>query len=212
MRRWLLYIFLLLSAGLILIFYINELVGRKAAAYLSSDLSKLPHTKVAVLLGTSRYLSDGSKNLYFEYRMDAAAELYKSGKVEYILVSGDNRQENYNEPRAMLKALIERGVPENHVVMDYAGFRTLDSMVRAKEVFDQDSFIVVSQRFHNERAIYIALHKGIKAYGYNARDVDVAAGFMTRLREVLARTKMMLDLYVLRTQPHFLGEKVKIGQ
>lgn len=168
--------------------------------------------KVALLLGTSSHLINGNKNRYFEYRMDAAAELFHQHKVEYILVSGDNRQKNYNEPIAMQKALKSRGVPEENIVLDYAGFRTFDSMIRAKEVFGQSEFVVVSQKFHNERAVYIARHSSIDAYGYNARDVEASAGLKTRLREVLARVKMMLDLYVLNTEPHFLGEKIIIGE
>ncbi len=212
MKKWLTIAFIAIVAVAVMVIYFNHLVSVKARPFLTDDINEVKSKQVAVLLGTSRYLSNGNKNLYFEYRMDAAARLYDSGKVKYILVSGDNRQKNYNEPVAMKEALVKRGVPEDRIVLDYAGFRTLDSMVRAREVFDQNSFIVVSQKFHNERAVYIAHHKGIDAIGYNARDVEVAAGLKTRMREVLARTKMMLDLYLLRTQPHFLGEKVKIGE
>lgn len=165
-----------------------------------------------MVLGTSSHLINGNKNRYFEYRMDAAAELYHLKKVKYVLVSGDNRQKNYNEPIAMQKALKKRGVPEENIVLDYAGFRTFDSMIRAKEVFGQAEFVVVSQKFHNERAVYIARHSGIDVWGYNASDVEVSAGLKTKLREVLARAKMMLDLYVLNTEPHFLGEKIIIGE
>lgn len=196
---------------LILVFYFNYRVSSAVQSFVTSNVNDLETSHVAVLLGTSSHLSNGRKNLYFEYRMDAALELYRSKKVKYILVSGDNRKENYNEPVAMQEALIKRGIPEEDIVLDYAGFRTLDSMVRAKEVFGQKKFIVISQKFHNERAVYIARKKGIKAFGFNAPDVNVRAGLKTRLREYLARTKMMLDLYILGTQPHFLGEKVKIG-
>ncbi len=188
------------------------MVTTKTQPYLKDSIEEVESVKVAVLLGTSQFLSNGQKNQYFEFRMNAAAELYNAGKVGYILVSGDNRKSNYNEPVAMQNALIKRGIPEENIVLDYAGFRTLDSMVRAREVFGQKKFIVISQKFHNERAVYIARKKGIEAFGYNARDVEVRAGFKTRVREVLARTKMMLDLYILRTQPHFLGEEVKIGE
>ncbi len=197
---------------MVVVFYFNHVVSVKAEPYITDSLEEVKPAKVAVLLGTSQFLSNGQKNQYFEFRMNAAAELYNSGKVKYILVSGDNRQRNYNEPVAMQSALMKRGIPVENIVLDYAGFRTLDSMVRAREVFGQRGFVVVSQKFHNERAVFIAHKKGIEAYGYNARDVEVRAGFKTRIREVLARTKMMLDLYVLRTQPHFLGEEVKIGE
>ncbi len=187
-------------------------IQKSAEKHLFSSIENVPESKVAVLLGTSRYLSNGQRNLYFEYRMDAAAELHKAGKAEFILVSGDNSEKNYNEPVAMQEALIKRGIPKENIVLDYAGFRTLDSMVRAQKVFGQQKFIVVSQKFHNERAIFIARKRGIEAFGFNARDVNAAAGFKTKMREVLARAKMFLDLFVLNKQPKFLGEKVEVGK
>ncbi len=162
------------------------------------------------MLGTSFRGSNGTINRYFKYRLDAALELYKAGKVQYILVSGDNSEENYNEPRAMRDALVKNGVPVDKVILDYAGFRTLDSMVRAKEVFGVTDVIVVSQKFHNERAIYLGRKNDINAFGYNARDVDGAEGSRSKFREIGARVKMMLDIYVLHTQPKFLGEPVII--
>jgi SanA protein len=212
MKKWFYISMVFMAAMFVAVLYSNLAVSRGAAPYVKNRLAELPVQKVGVLLGTSQFLSNGHKNMYFEFRMNAAAELYNAGKVQYILVSGDNRKRNYNEPVAMQAALMKRGVPEDRIVLDYAGFRTLDSMVRAREVFGQTRFVVISQKFHNERAVFIARQKGIDAYGYNARDVQVSAGFKTRVREVLARTKMMLDLYILRTQPHFLGEEVKIGE
>ncbi len=195
----------------VLILAINQLVIARASPYVFDDPGELPHTKVAVLLGTSRYLTSGEENLYFKYRMDAAAELYRLSIVEHILVSGDNGTQAYNEPVAMRKALVERGIPEEDITLDYAGFRTLDSMLRAWKIFGQKKFIVVSQRFHNHRAVYIARNKGIDAVGYNARDVKQTAGIKTRAREYLARVKMMLDLYLLHTEPKYYGEEEKIG-
>lgn len=174
-------------------------------------LGELPNTKVALVLGTSEYLVGGGKNLYFTYRIEAAYQLYEAGKCTYFLVSGDNSNKNYNEPKRMRDALIEKGIPNEHIILDYAGFRTLDSVVRAKKVFGQDSILVVSQRFHNERAIYLAKHNKLYAFGYNAKDVKDYAGFKTHVREYLARVKMMLDLYILQTEPKFLGEKVEVG-
>ncbi|WP_417589361.1 SanA/YdcF family protein [Owenweeksia hongkongensis] len=212
MKKWLLVFATLSIAGILVLVYSYFAVEHYSSPLVFDDIEKLPATKVAVLLGTSSNLVNGGKNQYFENRMNAAAELYKSGKVEYLLVSGDNRQRNYNEPVAMQAALIKRSVPQDKIVLDYAGFRTLDSMVRAKRVFGQSKFIVVSQKFHNERAVYIAHHRGIDAVGFNAADVEIAAGFKTQLREVLARFKMMLDLYLLKTEPHFLGDKIVIGE
>ena len=141
--------------------------------------------------------------------IDAAVELYKAGKINYILISGDNRKEEYNEPEEMKKALMQKGVPEKSIYLDYAGFRTLDSVVRAKEVFGQTRLTIISQRFHNERAIYLAEKNGITAIGFNARDVDVYAGLKTNIRELFARVKMFIDLAIDK-QPHFLGEKYKL--
>lgn len=186
-------------------------VGNTAEDYIYRDVQKLPVCKVGVVLGTSSRLKGGSRNTYFEQRMNAAYKLLESNKVSYLLVSGDNRTLDYNEPQAMYDALVKRGVPKEKIIFDYAGFRTLDSMVRAKKVFGQQRFIVISQRFHNERAVYIARHFQIEAYAYDARDVETSAGFRTRLREMLARVKMILDLYILNTQPHFLGEEISIG-
>ena len=185
-------------------------VSSFAQPYISSTMDDLPAQKVGLMLGTSPRLSGGRPNLYFTYRVQAATDLYEQGKIEYILVSGDNRKKEYNEPRAMRDALIKKGISEDHIILDYAGFRTFDSMIRAEKVFGQDSFIVISQPFHNERAVFIARKSGIEAYGFNARDVDVAADFKTKLREVGARVKMILDIYVLHTEPKFLGDPVII--
>lgn len=212
MKKWLLIFAISCIAGMLVLVYSYFSVERYSSSLVFDDLNKLPSTKVAVLLGTSSNLVNGGKNQYFENRMNAAAELYESGKIEYLLVSGDNRQRNYNEPVAMQAALIKRGIPQDKIILDYAGFRTLDSMVRAKRVFGQSSFIVISQRFHNERAVYIAQHRDMNVVGFNAPDVNVSAGFKTQLREVLARFKMMLDLYILKTEPHFLGDKIVIGE
>ena len=180
-----------------------------ATPYLYEQLSEVPHRHAALLLGTSSNLRDGRPNLFFRYRIDAATALLHAGKVDKILVSGDNRHASYNEPQMMRRALLSRGVPDSLIVLDYAGFRTLDSVVRAKEVFGQSSFIVVSQRFHNERAVFIAGKHGIDAIGFNAADVRSLSGLKTRLREQLARVKVFVDLATHRG-PHFLGERVEM--
>jgi SanA protein len=135
-----------------------------------------------------------------------------AGKVDFLLVSGDNRTRRYNETRDMRRALIKLGVPPNRVVCDYAGFRTLDSIVRAEKVFGQASLTIVSQKFHNERAIFIAQHKGIDAIGFNAPGLVTPDSLVILFREQLARVKTILDVYVLDTPPKFLGEKISIGE
>ena len=181
-----------------------------ASAWVFDDVEKVPQNRVALVLGTSRRMADGRVNLYFKYRINAAVELYKAKKVDYLLLSGDNSLSYYNEPMDMKKALIEAGVPEKVIFLDYAGFRTLDSVVRANKVFGQSRYTVVSQPFHNKRAIFIARQYGIQAVGYNAKDVSTEIGFKTQVREVFARVNVFLDLYILFTQPKFLGESVKI--
>lgn len=174
------------------------------------DVVDVPHRKVGLVLGCSRRTTGGRPNPFFVNRMQAAADLYMAGKVDYLLVSGDNRTLRYNETRDMRKALLKLGVPANRVYSDYAGFRTLDSIVRAQRVFGQNSLTIVSQKFHNERAIFIALHKGIDAVGYNAREVAAGSTLVTRCREQLARVRTILDVYMLGTPPRFLGDKIKI--
>lgn len=176
---------------------------------LYSDIAKVPHNKVGLLLGTSKILKDGRINLYYKFRIDAAVALFKAGKVDFILVSGDNGQEGYDETTTMQNDLIAAGIPANKIFMDYAGFRTLDSILRAKEVFGQVSITVISQPFHNERAVFIANNKGIAAIGFNAEDVHINSGFKTQAREKFARVKMLLDL-AFNKQAKFYGDKIEI--
>lgn len=175
-----------------------------------SDLSRIPHRKVGVILGCSQRLSDGRANLFFKYRVLAAAKLFKAGKVDYVIVSGDNHVVGYDESSDMKAALAATGVPERRIYCDFAGFRTLVSMVRAKAVFGQTAIAVISQEFHSQRAIYIARHNGMDAIGFNARHVDAYNGFRTRLRELFARVKTVLDVTLLGTQPHFSGPRINI--
>lgn len=201
---------LLLASTAALLGY-SEWTVSDARHYTYDDVNAVPYNRVALVLGTSKYLIGGSPNHYFKYRIKAAAELYNNGKVDYILVSGDNATVQYNEPRQMRRALIQAGIPASAIYSDYAGFRTLDSIVRAKEVFGQARFTVVSQAFHNERAIFIARHFGIEAIGFNALDPSAYQGIRTRVREVFARLMGLLDLYVLDKGPKFLGEPIVIG-
>lgn len=170
-----------------------------------------PARKVGLVLGCARYLADGRENRYFRYRIDAAAALFHAGRVEFLLVSGDNHRKSVNEPEDMKAALMERGVPEDRIVCDYAGFRTFDSVVRARYVFELEEAIVISQDWHTRRAVYLAGPHGLDLYGYAARDVLRRAGLRTKAREQLARVKAFLDLHLLRTRPRFLGEPVPIG-
>jgi SanA protein len=187
-------------------------VARRNSPRLFDEVEALPHRPVGVVLGTTPLLRGGASNAYFDYRMEAAAEIFHAGKVDYLLLSGDNRARNYNEPRYMKNALLEQGVPEDRIYLDAAGLRTLDSVVRASRIFGQDAFTVISQEFQNRRALIIAEHFEIDAIGYNARDMQPTRGLRTKLREVFARARMLLDLYLLDTQPEVMGELVRIGR
>jgi SanA protein len=122
-------------------------------------------------------------------------------------VSGDNRAKEYNEPKHMFEALIKKGVPERAITLDYAGFRTLDSVVRCKKVFGQHKFIIVSQRFHVERALFIADKFGVDAIGFAAQDPWGHYSLKPRIREFFAKTKAIIDLYIIHKKPKFLGKK-----
>lgn len=185
-------------------------VSSFSRTYCTSDAKSLPHVHVGLVLGTSPKVMSGEQNLYYTHRIEAASRLYFQGIIDRILVSGDNRTIYYNEPIVMKADLLEAGIPEDCIHLDYAGLRTLDSMVRSKKVFGQDSIIVISQDFHNERAVYLARKNGIEAWGYNAEDVSLNSGFKTRIREYFARVKMMLDIYILHTQPRHLGDPIEI--
>ncbi len=176
---------------------------------LFDDSSEVPETAVGLVFGTTDRVN-GNENPYFRYRIDAAVRLWKEGKLKTLIVSGDNRSRYYNEPEKMKQDLVERGIPADRVVCDYAGLRTFDSVVRAKEIFGVSTIVVISQRFQNERAIYIAKANGMQAYGFNAQDVESRAGMKTNVREIGARVKMWLDVNFLDTRPIHLGEKIKL--
>ena len=187
------------------------LIGRASQGRTYSDVWLIPHRRVGLVLGCSKRLPDGRLNLFFQKRMEAAAELYRTGKVDYLLVSGDNHIRTYDEATDMKDSLVRAGVPPEKIYCDYAGFRTLDSVVRAKDVFGQTEITVISQDFHNRRAIFIAAHRGLDAIGFDAAEVDAYNSFKTRCREQLAKLATVVDVFVLQRQPRFLGPKLPIG-
>lgn len=187
----------------------NRQVNAATSGLLYTSVKDIPHNKVGLLLGTGKCLSSGYLNRYYKNRIEAAVALYKAGKIDFILVSGDNSRKDYDEPTTMKEDLIRQGIPEDKIFLDYAGFRTLDSVVRSNAIFGQTSITVISQEFHNQRALYIAKRKGITAVGYNAKDVGKQYGKYTRLRERLARVKMMLDL-TFGKKPKFYGDPIAI--
>lgn len=204
-------ILLLVILGVVALVATNYYIILKAKDNVYSNITELPKNKVGLLLGTSKYMVKGGVNPYYAYRIDAAVALFEAGKIDYILVSGDNGSAYYDEPTMFKDDLLKRGIPENRIVLDFAGFRTLDSVVRAKEVFGQNAFTIISQKFHNERAIYLANNFQIDAIAFNAKDVDNLYGLRTRGREYLARVKAAIDV-LFNVQPKFLGEKMPLEQ
>lgn len=203
----LLFAFSILS--LIALYGSDKLVKSNASDKVFESIEDIPHNKVGLLLGTIKTFQNGRVNKYYTHRINAAVKLFKAGKIDYILVSGDNSTKAYDEPTDFMNDLIDKGIPKNRIYLDYAGFRTLDSVIRAKEIFGQSSFTVISQKFHNERAIYIANKNDLNVVAFNAIDVNKAYGFKTQIREKFARVKMMLDL-VTGKDPKFLGESIVI--
>ena len=174
--------------------------------FVSASIDAVPHQRAAVVMGCVRTLSNGLNNLYFSRRIDAAAELYKAGKVDCLILSGDNHVKGYDEPSDMKESLAKAGVPADRIVCDYAGFRTLDTVVRAKKVFGADSFIIVSQPDHVRRAVFTARGFGCDAYGYAAKDVNGRYSIKTTIREQLAKIAAVADV-VFRRSPKFLGPR-----
>jgi len=208
-RRLLRFTIVFVILSLLSVWISNRQVNAASTGLLYTNVKEIPHNKVGLLLGTGKYLTSGYLNRYYKNRIEAAVTLYKAGKIDFILVSGDNSRKDYDEPTTMKEDLIRNGIPEEKIYLDYAGFRTLDSVVRSKAIFGQQSITVISQAFHNQRALYIAQRKGIEAVGYNAQDVGQKYGKYTRLREKLARVKMMLDL-TFGKRPKFYGDPITI--
>ncbi|WP_207513992.1 SanA/YdcF family protein [Longitalea luteola] len=209
-KRILLYSLLaLIPVCLVTIVLCNRIISDTAKGKLYTDIKTIPFNKTGLLLGTSKLLASGYPNLYYNYRIEAAVQLLRAGKIKYLVISGDNSRKEYSEPEDMRADLIAQGIDSSVIFLDYAGFRTFDSIVRLKEIFSQQSITVISQQFHNERALYMASREGIKAVGFNATDVNARQGMRVQLREKLARVKVFVD-YWFGTKPKFLGDKVNI--
>jgi len=204
-------IFIAVLSFFLLLIATNIWVVKSTEKDLYTDLAKLPNHRVALVLGTSHRISNGTPNPFFEKRMDTAAELYKMGKIDQFILSGDNSTKFYNEPLEMRKALIKRGVPASVITLDYAGLRTLDSVVRSKEIFGQNKITIITQPFHSYRALFISHFYGIDAVAMVAGEPDYDYSIKVRIREYFARTKAVLDLYIFKTSPRFLGQKEELN-
>lgn len=187
------------------------LVALCAKGRLYNSVDDIPYNDVGMVLGTGPTTITGAKNRFFLYRIDAAEQLYKAGKIKFILISGDNSRKDYSEPDVMKDSLVARGIPTDVIYLDYAGFRTWDSVIRAKKVFGQNKLTVISQQFHNERSIFIGDRFGMQLIGFNAKDTPSRFHMIRAyVRENLARVKIFVDL-ITRRQPHFLGNPIEIG-
>ncbi len=174
------------------------------------DVDTIPAREVGLLLGTTPSVA-WVNNLFYTTRIEAAKMLYERGKISHIIVSGDNSTAAYNEPEAMRKSLVKAGIPERDITLDYAGFRTLDSVVRASEVFGQGSgFTIISQPFHVERALFIARARHIDAIGYGSANISIELGLRTYIREIGARWIAVYDI-LFGTDPLVLGETEKLN-
>ncbi|MGY8690024.1 MAG: SanA/YdcF family protein [Verrucomicrobiales bacterium] len=174
--------------------------------FIAKDADSARMNEVALVLGTSKKVAPKRKNQHFENRLRMAAELYRKDKAQYLLVSGDNRSKYYNEPQDMRDALVDMGIPGNDIRRDFAGLRTLDSMVRAHEIFQLDTFTVVTDGFHLPRAIFIGRHYGMDVTGVASKRVPFRTSFKTEFRECFARVKAVLDVHLLGTRPHHGGD------
>ena len=174
----------------------NISVDRNAEGRTFSNINDVPTMQTALLLGTNPKTRDGKRpSSFYLARINATAELYKHGKFRQLIISGDKR-EGYDEPQTMRHDLIERGVPDSIIMMDGQGYRTLLSLKNSKQYFGIHDMIIISQKWHNERSIFLADKMNIKAVGYNADDVRHPRAIWTHIRELLARVKLFIDLYV----------------
>ncbi len=201
---------LALVAGLLAIAVMaaNRLCQQAAQGRIFTSPEALPNREVGLVLGTSQTTRRGQPNLHFTSRMDAAAALYHAGKVHHLLVSGDNHIATYDEPTAMREALMARGVPAADITLDYAGFRTLDSVVRAQTVFGLDHCTIITEAYHCPRALWIAEKHGLDAVALAAPDVAMRSwAWRAKARESFARAWCAVDLYVWHRQPKFTGPR-----
>ncbi|MCU0383322.1 MAG: YdcF family protein [Cyclobacteriaceae bacterium] len=203
--------FLLFSAIILLLVVCNAWVYFSTRKQVYYSIEEAPYRSVALVLGTSNKLVSGKPNPFFTNRIEKAKALIEQNKVSHIIVSGDNRSKYYNEPSAMKKALVQKGVQQQKITLDFAGLRTFDSIVRCKEIFGQDSITIITQSFHTYRALFISNYYQIDAVAVVAEEPGRWQSVKVIMREFLARPLAVLDLYILNTEPKFLGKKEKLN-
>lgn len=203
--------FIFISLLIFCVQYCNNKVIASGEGKIYKDVSEIPNNHVGLLLGTGKYLRNGKLNPYYVNRIKAATDLMQAYKIDYLIISGDNSRIDYNEPAMMRADLIKEGIDSNCIYLDYAGFRTFDSMVRLREIFGQESATIISQEFHNQRALYIAQKENLNAIAFNAKDVPSHIDLKTKNREKLARVKVFVD-YIVGVKPKFLGPRVEVPE
>ncbi len=208
LKKWLGYSLLglvsLVLVAMFCILTIDRVISWRSQDAIYYHVDQVPPHDIGLVLGTSKYIGR-TLNTYYSHRIDAAITLYQQGKISELLLSGDNAHRSYNEPWTMKRDMLKAGIPDDKIHLDYAGFRTLDSIVRAKQIFQADDFLIITQAFHCERAIFIAHYHNIQATCLAVPGPNETSGFNVRLREIFARTKAILDLYVFQAKPKFLG-------
>lgn len=197
-----LWIFIVLVLiGLSIIIGCHIAVTSAAKGRLYSNVDEIPHREVGLLLGTNPIGRTGRPNQFFLRRIDATVALYEAGKIDRLIISGAKHGDNYDEPEAMRKELLQRGVPDSIITLDGEGFRTINSVVRAKEVFGTDNFTIISQQFHNERTLFLAKHLDVDAIAYNAANTQSRKWkYLMFCRECLARVKAVLEMIEYKIQ------------
>ncbi|XKM12716.1 ElyC/SanA/YdcF family protein [Orbaceae bacterium ac157xtp] len=210
MKKLVKIIIYLILIAIMICFGLDYWISYKTKSHIYDDYESIPHKTVGVVLGTSKYVKGGGLNEFYKNRIDGAIDLYMLGKVDYLLLSGDNGQQSYNEPVMMRRDLLKANIPDSAIVLDFAGFRTLDSVVRANKIFDADNFTIITQEFHCERALFIAHAQGINAQCFAVATPEKMK--FVRVREMLARVKTFIDLYILDKEPKFLGPMLPIMQ
>ena len=195
MKKLLIFVMIMIAIGLFVVIACQIGVKHAAKGRMYDDLKEIPHREVGLLLGTNPLGRSGRPNQFYLRRIDAAVAVYEAGKVDRIIISGARRGDAYDETAAMREALVDRGVPDSILVLDGEGFRTIASIKRAKEVYGADSLTIISQQFHNERALFMAQHNGMDAIAYNAANTSSRRWkVIMALRECLARVKAVLEV------------------
>ena len=201
MKKFLVFITIMIVICLLIVIACQIVVKHSAKGRLYDDVDEIPHREVGLLLGTNPLGRSGRPNQFFFRRIDATVAMYEAGKVDRIIISGARRGDEYDEPEAMREALVNRGVPDSILILDGEGFRTIASIKWAKEVFGADTLTIISQQFHNERALFLAQHFGMDTVAYNAANTSSRKWRIIMMgRECLSRVKAVAEV---------VGDKVR---